>query len=322
MNPVPKALLDFMEKFDHFIIASHREPDGDCVGSSLALASYLARKGKRTNLVSAGPFKRPEIREFEPLFAPNADDFDLTDRSALFVLDCSGVERLGDASASVASLPRAIVDHHATNDSSGEADYIDGTAPSTTVLVQEIIEAEGDAPNLHEAELLLFGLCTDTGFFRHLDERAASTFEHAARLVAAGANPKKTFARMNGGKSFESRILMSRILSRMTRFYDGRLIISSETIDDTREYGLEGRDSDSLYQLIQAIRGVEAIVIVRQESETTCSVGLRSLDRIDVSVVATAFGGGGHRQASGLNTPGTIEELIPRFVEAFRPQFS
>ena len=322
MNTVPKALLDFIDRYEHFIVASHREPDGDCVGSSLALASYLARKGKRTSLVSAGPFKRPEIREFEPLFAPNAEQAERSEGTALFVLDCSGIERLGDAAAAVSDLPRAVVDHHATNESSGPADYVVGTAPSTTVLVQDIMEASGDGPTREEAELLLFGLCTDTGFFRHLDERSASTFEHASRLVAAGANPKKTFARMNGGKSFESRVLISRILSRMTRYYDGRLVVSSETIDDTREYGLEGRDSDSLYQLIQAIRGVEAIVIVRQESETTCSVGLRSLDRVDVSVVATAFGGGGHRQASGLNTPGTIEELIPRFVEAFKPQFS
>ncbi len=322
MNTVPKALLDFIGRYEHFVIASHREPDGDCVGSSLALASYLARKGKRASLVSAGPFKRPEIREFEPLFVQKADGADLTPSTALFVLDCSGIERLGDAAASVESLPHAIVDHHATNESSGSADYVAGSAPSTTVLVQDIIEAAGDTPTREEAELLLFGLCTDTGFFRHLDERASETFAHASRLVAAGANPKKTFARMNGGKSFESRILISRILSRMTRYYDGRLVVSSETIDDTREYGLEGRDSDSLYQLIQAIRGVEAIVIVRQESETNCSVGLRSLDRVDVSVVATAFGGGGHRQASGLNTPGTIDELIPRFVEAFKPQFS
>jgi phosphoesterase RecJ-like protein len=106
----------------------------------------------------------------------------------------------------------------------------------------------------------------------------------------------------------------------MTRWYEGKLVVSFETLDDTAEFGQEGRDSDSLYQLIQSIEGVEAMVIVRQESETHCSVGFRSRDLVDVSKVATSFGGGGHKQASGLYIEGTIEALIPHFVEAFRDQ--
>jgi bifunctional oligoribonuclease and PAP phosphatase NrnA len=169
--------------------------------------------------------------------------------------------------------------------------------------------------------MLLFGLCTDTGYFRHLDARSSETFVFTSRLVAAGANPKQTFTVMNGGKTFGSRILISRILSRMKTYYNGRLIISFETLDDTVEFGLEGRDSDSLYQLIQSIAGVEAIVIVRQETGTNCTVGFRSLDRVDVSVIAASFGGGGHRQASGLSIAGTIDSLIPRFAAAFADQF-
>ena len=125
---------------------------------------------------------------------------------------------------------------------------------------------------------------------------------------------------MNGGILFESRLLISRILSRMERHYSGKLITAYETYDDTQEYGLEGRDSDILYQLIQTIEGVEAICIVRQESATHCSVGFRSLDKIDVSSVALSFGGGGHKQAAGLYIEGTIAELMPNLVDAFKPQ--
>lgn len=321
MHKAPPELIEFLKDYDTYIIASHREPDGDCVGSSLALASWLTRHGKKTVLVSAGPFKRPEIKIFESLFIPRLPDPAPDGKIAVVVLDCSNIERIGDAAPGLDSYPIAIIDHHATNSGDGGLSYLDGSAPSTTVLVQLVMEASGGGISKDEAEYLLFGLCTDTGFFRHLDDRSSETFSCTARLVEAGANPKRTFAHMNGGKSWGSRILISRILSRMVRHYDGKLVISYETFEDTSEYGLEGRDSDSLYQLIQSISGVEAMVIVRQESPTNCTVGFRSLDRIDVSKVAASFGGGGHRQASGLSIEGSINELIPRFVEAFADQF-
>jgi len=321
MKNVPSELLTFIESHAFFIITGHREPDGDCVGSCLAMSSFLERMGKKTLLLSAGPFKRTEIRAYEPLFAASIESAEIPGGAAVLILDCSNIDRVGDASAGLDRYPAAIIDHHATNNSSNPADYVDGSAPSTTVLVQGIIERMAGSPTPGEAQHLLFGLCTDTGFFRHLDERSSESFAFTSRLIAVGANPKKTFAQMNGGKSFGSRILISRILSRMTRYYGGQLIVSYETLEDTLEYGLEGRDSDSLYQLIQSIAGIEAIVIVRQETAENCTVGFRSLDRIDVSAVASSFGGGGHRQASGLSIEGTIDALIPRFVKAFSAQF-
>lgn len=243
------------------------------------------------------------------------------ENTGLIIVDCSGIDRIGEAIHGIEDVPYAIIDHHATNDSTNEFSFVDAKAPSTTVLVQSLIEAYGDIPTQPEAEFLLFGLCTDTGFFRHLDSNSAETFASTSRLVRAGANPKQIFAHISGGKSWGSRMLISRILSRMTRHYDERLIISWETMDDTQEFGLEGRDSDSLYQLIQNIAGVEAIVIVRQESPERCTVGFRSRDKIDVSRVAAHFGGGGHKQASGLSIEGKITDLIPDFIKAFETQF-
>ncbi len=321
MKTVPPELLGFLSRYQTYILAGHREPDGDCIGSILALSSFLLRKGKKTILLSSGPFKRPEIKKYESLFKSAIDPEEMGDGTAVVVIDCSNIDRVGDAAKGLDRFPQAIIDHHATNDSDHEYAFVDGTAPATTLLIQSIIEASGDTPTHDEANFLLFGLCTDTGFFRHLDDKSAPAFEHTARLVRAGANPKKTFACMNSGKSFGSRILISRILSRMKPYYGGRLIVSYETIEDTEEHGLEGRDSDSIYQLIQSVAGVEAIVLVRQETESRCSVGFRSLDRVDVSKVASAFGGGGHRQASGLSIEGLIDDLIPRFVSAFGDQF-
>ena len=322
MKNAPAELLGFLDQYQTYILAGHREPDGDCVGSIFALASFLERRGKKTILLSSGPFKRPEIKKYESLFRSSIDPDEMPEGTAVVVIDCSNIDRVGDAAKGIERFPCAIIDHHATNDSTHAFSYVDGNAPATTMLIQAIIEAMGDVPTLDEANMLLFGLCTDTGFFRHLDDKSSQTFAYTARLVAAGANPKKTFAQMNSGKSFGSRILISRILGRMKPYYGGRLMISYETMEDTQEFGMEGRDSDNIYQLIQSITNVEAIVLVRQETETRCSVGFRSLDRIDVSKVASSFGGGGHRQASGLSIEGTIEPLIPRFVAAFQDQFA
>jgi phosphoesterase RecJ-like protein len=139
-------------------------------------------------------------------------------------------------------------------------------------------------------------------------------------MIRAGANPKEVFQKIHGGKSLGSRILMGHILSRAETHYEGRLAYSFETYEDTQRFGLEGRDSDSLYQLLQSVAGVEAIVLIRQESVGECTVGLRSRDRINVAEIAVRFGGGGHKNAAGIKLAGTIEELKPKLIEAFASQ--
>ena len=319
---IPQKLSEFLSAYENFIIAGHKEPDGDCIGSCLAMSFFLKRKNKNCILMSAGPFKRTEIKEYENLFTNKLEISDKINpkTTGLIILDCSGFDRIGEIAELLKDFNYIIIDHHATNTEKSDSSLIMTDAPSTTYLIQSIIEEMEGKLTKEEADALFFGLCTDTGFFRHLDDRSAEVFAHASRLIEAGANPKQTFMKMNGGKKFESRLLISRILNRMKSYYDGKLIISYETYDDLKELGLESRDSDILYQLIQTMEGVEAICIVRQESPTHCSVGFRSLDKVDVSKIASSFGGGGHKQASGLYIEGKFDELIPKFIEAFGSQ--
>jgi phosphoesterase RecJ-like protein len=318
--PVPRELLDFIRRGSKFLVAGHKEPDGDCVGSQLALASVLRRLGKTAIPCSAGPFKRTEILPYENRFLKTVGEAE-RQGAALIILDCSTAERTGDLEKSLGGLPAAVIDHHATGDHGGESGavvFLDTEAPSVTLMILELIEALGESPSAEEAELLFFGLCTDTGFFRHVDAGGAETFAAAARLVRAGASPKGAFAAINGGKSLGSRILMGHILSRVESHYDGRLLLSTEEYEETQRFGLEGRDSDNLYQLLQSVAGVEAMVIIRQESENACTVGLRSRDRVNVAEIAARFGGGGHRNAAGINVPGRIGELRPKLIAAFQ----
>jgi phosphoesterase RecJ-like protein len=115
---------------------------------------------------------------------------------------------------------------------------------------------------------------------------------------------------------------MGLILGRAKACYGGKLIVSSEKYEETQELGAQGRDSDALYQLLMAVKGVEAVVIVRQEKPDSCSLGLRSRDWVNVAEVARRFGGGGHKNASGALVSGVIADLEPRVIDAFGSQFA
>ncbi len=312
------GVLSFLRSHDTYVIVGHREPDGDCISSQLVLASYLRRHGKTAVLLSSGPFTRVEIARYREEFLERAPN--LGPDPAVVVLDCSSLSRIGPAGDTLPpGLPLAFIDHHAAGEASGEARCIDPGAPAVAYLVQLLIEESGDRPTAEEARLLLFGLCTDTGFFRHLDERSAPVLAAASRLVAAGASPKAAFDMMNGGKPFESRTLMGLLLSRAERRYDGKLIVTWMGLPDMERFGLVGRDSDMLYQLLMTVEGMEVAVVVRQEKPGECTVGFRSRETVDVASVAAAFGGGGHRLAAGLHIRGEMEEVRDRIIAAFSP---
>jgi phosphoesterase RecJ-like protein len=313
---VPAALLRFIEEGRFFVVAGHEEPDGDCVGSQLVMASVLNRIGKQALACSAGPFKRTEVKPFEGRFFPFPTDVPRRQIRGI-VVDCSSLDRVGDIPLKGLSL--ASVDHHVSGNPSGEAVYLDAKAPSVTCMILNIIGALGLSPTPEEAELLLFGLCTDTGFFRHVDETGSETFNAVSRLVRAGASPKRVFAMINGGKSLDSRLLTGLVLSRTRPFFGGRLLLSFETYEDVLRYGGESRDSDTIYQLLMSVEGVEAAVLIRQEKPESCTVGFRSKDRIDVASIAAGFGGGGHKNAAGAGIDGTIAGIEQKLLDAFAP---
>ncbi|MDR1412169.1 MAG: bifunctional oligoribonuclease/PAP phosphatase NrnA [Spirochaetaceae bacterium] len=318
--PVPQPLLDFIRQGAKFLLAGHKDPDGDCVGSQLALASALARLGKKAVLCSAGPFKRPELSPYADRFRSRISEED-REGARVIIADCSDLERTGDIGPRLEGLPRAVIDHHITNTlEDGVTLFLDVKAPAAAFMVFALIEALGLSPSEEEAGYLFLGLCTDTGFFRHLDHTGAEAFRRAARMIELGANPRLTFNTINGGKSFESRKLIGLVLARAEAHYNGRLIVSSENYEEARDLGARGRDSDSLYQLLMAVKGVEAVAIIRQEQPDSCSLGLRSRDRVNVAEVARHFGGGGHKNASGATVGGLAAELMPQVIEAFSAQ--
>jgi phosphoesterase RecJ-like protein len=322
---VPQELVYFIKTCSKFIIASHKEPDGDCVGSQLALRSVLLRMGKEAIVCSEGPFKRSELKDYSGQFVTIPPETNKTD-TRVIIVDCAGKERTGDLNEILNEFPCAVIDHHAAvthPPSTNEAPvYLDPNAPSCTLLIYKLINALELELTEEEASLLLFGICTDTGFFRHLTDKNAQVFECVAKLISCGASPKKTFYKMNGGKNLNSRILLGHILSRTESHFNGKLLLSYETLDEFTTFGFEGRDSDSLNQMLLAVEKTEAVVIIRQELADNCTVSLRSIDKVDVSQIAASFGGGGHKNASGLTMKGDITFVKQKMLESFKNIFN
>ncbi len=310
---LPPEVRAFLEAHETFFLVGHIEPDGDCIASALALASFLERSlGKRAFCLNVGPFDRREIRSFGDQFRTRLDPAVRREavRPAAIILDCSGPDRIGALKDDIAGLPVAVVDHHATTTSHGEAAFLVPTAAATCYLVQLVIEGFGACMTRREAELLLFGIATDTGFFRHIESSAADLMAGVSRLLAAGASPREAHARMTGGHTMGSRQLLGALLHRAESFCDGAGVISWETADDVRRYGRESRDSDTLYELLFGIAGLRTAALVRYESATTVSGSLRSIDDLDVSAIAASFGGGGHRRAAGFTAELELDEAI------------
>jgi phosphoesterase RecJ-like protein len=310
----------FINNHNFFIVIGHKEPDGDCISSCLGIAEILKHYNKQYQLLSAGPFKRTEIQKFEKQFTNEMEFLSESERkqTGLIICDCSEMHRLGEIEGDLRNLDTFVIDHHKTAEIPNKAEsIIYSNSPAASLLVQLLYENCVGKLTEKIAKILYFGLMTDTGFFRFLTNKDTETFLASARLVEAGANPRETYDEITSGKSYQSRKLLGVMLNHAETYLDGKLIVTYETLEDTKKYGQEGRDSDALYSALLAVKNVEAVVFVRQETDSNCTAGLRSKDKVDVSSVAAKFGGGGHKNASGLSTQGKIETLIPAIVKEF-----
>lgn len=310
--------LSFLNSHKAFVICGHKEPDGDCVASSLGIAELLKKLNKPFSLLNAGPFKRPEIKKFEKQFSAQfmRQTTNLKE-TGLIMVDCSESYRLGDLEQSLKNLDTFIVDHHKSATFDENFAIIDTTAPAAACIVQQLYEKLVGKLDKEIAKTLFFGFATDSGFFRFLNENSQDVFLATSRLVEAGANPRDTYDEITGGKPYNSRKLLGTALQHAESFFENKLIITYETIEDTKNYGSEGRDSDALYSLLLAVEGVKAVVFIRQETASSCTIGFRSRNDVDVSLIAAKFDGGGHKNASGACTQGTIDTLLPKIKKEF-----
>lgn len=312
-KPVPRELLTFLDKYKSYYILSHIDPDGDCIGSSLAVGKFLERMGKDIRYFNPGPFGRREINEFEDMFSPRLGEIDFRDGkdAGVIVLDCSTIDRIGKLADDIEGMEIAVIDHHSTGKTFGDVKFINPTAPSSSLLVQQVIEAMGEEPNREESEYIFFAFTTDTGFFRHLEDNTQVSFQMIAKLVENGASPRKIYQQISSGVSLASRKHLGLMLQRVESFFNGRLLYTWETYEDIARYGRPNRDSDTLYQQLMNVEDTEVLLVLREERQGFTTGSIRTARNIDAGRLAEEFGGGGHARAAGFSLEQPLEECFP-----------
>jgi len=307
--PAPAELSRVIRDRKHFIILGHTDPDGDCVASQLVTASFLRRLGKTAGCFAEKPFSRHEIIPYFGEFSTGSPEIIDPDSSAVITLDCSTLDRAAGYTGALAGLPVVMIDHHSSGRPFGNIRYIDPDAPSTTILVYNVMVSLDLRPTPEEAGLLLFGLCTDTGFFRHVEAGSDDTLRAAAVFTDLGASPKDIYNRIYGGRSLDTRLLLGKLLSRAEPFLDGAGVFTCMTREDLDTHGEEAKDSDTLYALLQGTTKTVIVLLVREETDGTQTVGIRTNHTVDAGELAQKFGGGGHERAAGFSSSLGIPEL-------------
>jgi phosphoesterase RecJ-like protein len=299
-----KPLAEMIRAHNSFLITSHMRADCDALGSELGMAAIIEALGKRAVIVN-GDAPPEHIafmdtqRRVRALEVVPADELKTID--ALIIVDTSAWSQLGPMAEVVKAFegPRAVVDHHLSQDDLGAAVFKDATAEATGRLILEFADFMDVKVTAEMAAALFAAIATDTGWFR-FSSVTEKTFAALAKLTAAGANPQQTFAQLYESHSYPRLKLRGRILDHVTSECDGRLLWTYVTRSDFDETGAQTTDTEDAINMLLSVAGVEAAIMFVELEPALTKVSLRSRGAADVRAVSEKFGGGGHKQASGV----------------------
>jgi phosphoesterase RecJ-like protein len=295
----------------HVVLSSHTRPDGDSIGSQLAMAYALKALGKSVRVVN-------KDRAPAPLLAfPGVEEITIAAHvdgafDTAIIMECSDLARTG-----VSGLDRGFViniDHHPGNASYGAINWFDSSAAACGEMVFDLIQALGVPLSVEIATHIYLAILTDTGSF-HYSSISQRTFEICRRALDAGVDPVLVARKVYDSNSMGRLKLFGAVLSAMQIDPSGRIAIVYLDHAMARAAGGTYDDTDGLVNLPLTVKEIEAVVFFKQIDGDAYRVSLRSKGDIDVGAVAKNFGGGGHRNAAGCTVTGTIDDLQRRFVE-------
>lgn len=303
----------------NFVVTTHIHPEGDAIGSEVALAVFLHNLGKKATIVNSSRtpqnnvFLDPEgeIRVYPGDFTPEI----LRRADRVIIVDVNNWGHLGPFGQELqrSSVPRMCIDHHQGGDSD-IAEWIvrDTTAAAAGVMVYDLIQYMEGEISARIAEAIYTAIITDTGTFRfsNTDERV---LRMAADLLTRGVDPfgthREVFAKTRGAVT-----LLGSVLKTLATTEDGRIAWIHATEAMFNEAGAEYEDSDGLLDVVRSIRGVEFCLFFKEVGPRRTKVSLRSNGTVDVYAIAQRFGGGGHRMASGMTVEEPLTDAIRRVI--------
>lgn len=310
-----RAFAELVERARVYVLVTHVNPDGDAIGSQVGLGRYLTSLGHEVRIVNQDATP-PELRYLE-FDGPNAEPFDpsrhegiLDAADAIVLVDNSAPDRLGrlEAPARARSAKTFCIDHHPTRTTPWAGNVIDTSASATAMIVYELMRERGASPDRPAAEALYAGLATDTGFFR-FNSTTPRALRAAADLLDAGADPTRCYREVYERNSPAYTRLLGRALAGLTLSDDGRVGSIGVTLEMIDACGAAGVDTSEITTPVLAVEGVVVAVLFRELPGGKVKVSLRSKGALDVQQLAAEFGGGGHRNASGIVLPGSFDEI-------------
>jgi phosphoesterase RecJ-like protein len=307
------AVVEAIRGRERFLVTTHENPDGDALGSLLASHLALEALGKDSVIFLAGPAPLPGEYRFLQLDELLRDlPPDAAERTLLAV-DCANESRLGADASVLHETPFTInVDHHHDNSRFGDVNLVDAAASSTGEVLRDVFSELGVELTPELAEPLYVALVTDTGRFQYANT-TPKALRLAAELVEAGADVHKVFQDVYESVQFAKLKLLARALERAEVYEGGGLVVSYLLRDDFADVGAVEPYSEGIIDFLRAVEGAHMAALIREPprgGSPARRISLRaSHDELDVSAIARASGGGGHRQAAGFASDASIEEI-------------
>ncbi|MET0761345.1 MAG: bifunctional oligoribonuclease/PAP phosphatase NrnA [Thermoleophilaceae bacterium] len=318
-------VLQELRQADKLLLTTHENPDGDALGSLLAMHRMLEQLGKDSLMfMSPDEFPLPwEYRGFAFDGLVGAPPVDVSERTIVF-LDCGNIDRMPVDFLQEDGLHILNIDHHHDNTRFGTVNLVCPIASCTAEIVWRLSKELDVEITPGIADALYVGLVTDTGRFMY-ENTSADAHRMAAELIEAGVQPHPVYRRLWEDLPFRRLQLLQRALASVERHDEGAITIAHLVKRDYEETGALETDSEGVVDHMRAVEGTRVAVLVREllseDREGMRKVSLRATDgSVDVSKVAREFGGGGHPQAAGFSTPVPYAELVERLRAQVRRQ--
>lgn len=288
-------------KADNILLLCHKNPDGDTVGSAMALCHVLKSLGKTAAVLCADPI--PSRYAYMQLCLFEEGDFE---PHFVVAVDVAGIQLFGDSIAEYTRRIDMCIDHHPSNSGYADCMLLDGDAAATAEIIYELLTAIGTEITPTIADCLYTGLSTDTGCFKFANT-TARTHEIAAKLITAGASLVKLNNILFESKS-RSRLAIERLaLESLEYSFGGRCATVYLTKEQIAETGADGTDLEGITSLPRMIEGVEVGITIRQQPTGSYKVSVRTVTGVDASAICAHLGGGGHKQAAGCELLGSLD---------------
>lgn len=316
-----KKILDEVKGAKSIAVTGHERPDGDCLGSCLAMTLYLKKEmpGTEVDVYLEEPGDSFSCMKGIDLIR-DASQKEAQERvyDVFIVLDCSK-DRTGAAENIVDHAKKVInIDHHVSNPGCGDVNYVKPQISSASELVFELVDEE--RLNADIAEDIYIGMMHDTGVMKY-SNTTPSTMMIAGKLISFGFNFSKIIEETFYEKTYAQNLIMGRTVSESRLHLDGKCISGVVTRERMEEYGVTAKDLDGIINRLQNTKGVACSVFIYELDENRYKVSLRSDERVNASTVAQAFGGGGHVRAAGCTMEGSPDEIIEKVLKEVEKQF-